>query len=148
MINLSQPDLTQYPPRSPRVRLGGCVHLPRLLDKARAFIAGKNGEYHYDCPLDEMLLEFLDIDSDELLAEVKKGGSDTQMLAWVLAKTKRTPFEISSWSAWIMARGPGAAKGHENFGATIKELAPEREDIQTIFDRLDLDDYATFGGKG
>jgi hypothetical protein len=147
MIDLSQPDLTQYPPRSPRVRLGGCVHLPRLLDKARAFIAGKNGEYHYECPLDKMLLEFLEIDSGELLMEVKKGGSDTQMLAWVVAKTTRKPFEISSWSAWMMARGPGAADSHEFFSTAIKQIAPDREDIQTIFDRLDLDDYVAFGGK-
>ena len=40
MINYHTPDLTQHPPRSPRVRLGGFVHLPRLLDKARAFAAG------------------------------------------------------------------------------------------------------------
>ena len=40
MISYSTPDLTQHPPRSPRVRLGGFVHLPRLLDKARAYAAG------------------------------------------------------------------------------------------------------------
>ena len=32
-------DLTQHPPRSLRVRLGGYVHLARLLDKARAVLA-------------------------------------------------------------------------------------------------------------
>ena len=44
------PDLTQRPPRSPRVRLGGYVILPRMLDKGRATVAGKHGEYHYACP--------------------------------------------------------------------------------------------------
>ncbi len=38
-------DLTQRPPRSPRVRLGGYAILPRLLDKCRALLAGKVGEY-------------------------------------------------------------------------------------------------------
>ena len=33
-------DLTQRPPRSPRVRLGGYVILPRMLDKGRATING------------------------------------------------------------------------------------------------------------
>src|SRR5436190_2385446 len=51
MINYSAPDLTQHPPRSVRVRLGGYTHLPRLLDKARAVVHGKNGPYHYNCPL-------------------------------------------------------------------------------------------------
>jgi hypothetical protein len=40
-------DLTQRPPRSVRVRLGRYIILPRLLDKCRATLAGKNGEYHY-----------------------------------------------------------------------------------------------------
>ena len=51
------PDLTQRPPRSPRVRLGGYAILPRMLDKGRATIAGKNGEYHYNCPMDKRFLE-------------------------------------------------------------------------------------------
>ncbi|MEJ1973364.1 MAG: DUF5069 domain-containing protein [Lacunisphaera sp.] len=41
VINLFAPDLTRHPPRSPRTRLGGFVHLPRLIDKARAVVTGK-----------------------------------------------------------------------------------------------------------
>ena len=52
-MSLQTPDLTQFPPRSPRVRLGGYAILPRMLDKGRATLAGKNGEYHYACPLDQ-----------------------------------------------------------------------------------------------
>ena len=40
-------DLTQRPPRSHRVRLGGYVMLPRILDKGRALNAGKIGVYRY-----------------------------------------------------------------------------------------------------
>ena len=43
-------DLTLRPPRSPRCRLGGYALLPRMLDKGRATLAGKNGDYHYACP--------------------------------------------------------------------------------------------------
>ena len=56
-LNLSAPDLTQHPPRSPRVRLGGYVIFARCLDKCRATLAGKNGEYHFDCPLDPAVSE-------------------------------------------------------------------------------------------
>jgi hypothetical protein len=55
-------DLTQRPPRSPRVRLGGYVILARMLDKGRATLAGKNGEYNYNCPLDQNFLNFTGID--------------------------------------------------------------------------------------
>ena len=37
-MTLNAPDLTKQPPRSPRVRLGGCVILPRMLDKGRALL--------------------------------------------------------------------------------------------------------------
>jgi hypothetical protein len=148
MINLSQPDLTQYPPRSPRVRLGEFVHLPRLLDKARALNAGKQGEFHYNCPMDQQFFSFVGIQAETFLAEVKAGGSDSDLLAWVMAHTRRTAPEIAAWSAWLAARAPGSADGHEFLAGTIKGLAAGREDITTFFEMLDLDDYVTFGGKG
>src|ERR1700727_756543 len=101
MINLSNPDLTQHPPRSPRVRLGGYSHLPRLLDKARATGAGKNGEYHYNCPLDRQFFDFTGISHKALLAAAKSGKSDSQMLSWVRDHTKRLPSEVAAWSHWI-----------------------------------------------
>ena len=40
-------NLTQRPPRSPRVRLGGFVLRARILDKGRAELAGTAGEYKW-----------------------------------------------------------------------------------------------------
>lgn len=42
---MDTPDLTQRPPRRARVKLGGYVILPRILDAGRAHLAGKAGEY-------------------------------------------------------------------------------------------------------
>lgn len=149
MISYTTPDLTQHPPRSPRTRLGGYVHLPRLLDKARAFAAGKIGEYVYPCGLDQRFFGFTGIDPQALLAAVKTGKGDVDMLAWVTANTTpvRAPWEIEAWSRWLEALGPGNAERHAGFAETIGELAPGREDIRTNFDRLDLDDYISFGGR-
>jgi len=58
------PDLTKGPPRSPRERLAGVVHLPRLLDKARARSGGRLGEYIYPCPLDQKVLGFLELEPE------------------------------------------------------------------------------------
>ena len=66
------PDLTQRPPRSPRVRLGGYAILPRLLDKGRALIAGKNGEYIYACPMDQHFLEFAGVNPEALKKQVEE----------------------------------------------------------------------------
>jgi hypothetical protein len=147
MSKSSHPDLTQFPPRSPRVRLGGYAQLPRILDKARATLAGKAGEYHYNCPMDVYFFDFVKIDHKLFLAKVKKGATDTQMIEWVESKTKRTPAEIAAWTAWIETRSPGGADGHAWFADSLKKIAPDRSDISTIFDLLDLDDYVTFGGK-
>jgi len=148
MISYATPDLTHYPPRSPRVRLGGYVHLPRLLDMARAFAAGKNGDYNYNCGLDRRFFTFTGIDAEAFLAAVKTGKGDTAMLAWVTenAKPARAAWEIEAWSRWVEALGPGDAERHAGFAEDIKELAPSREDIRTNFDRLELDDYISFGG--
>src|SRR6187549_3267201 len=82
MINFAAPDLTNHPPRSPRVRLGGLVILARMIDKCRATLASKNGEYHYNCPLDRRCLEFLKLSADALRAEVALGKSDGEILEW------------------------------------------------------------------
>ena len=60
-------DLTQRPPRSMRSRLGGFVILARILDKGRATLAKKNGEYNYNSPTDQHLVRFLGLDLEALL---------------------------------------------------------------------------------
>ena len=74
MPNISAPDLTKRPPRSPHCRLGGYVILPRLLDKGRAVIAGTNSEFTYDAPLDQHLKEFLGFDFAAFEKYVSLGG--------------------------------------------------------------------------
>ena len=100
------PDLTKRPPRSVRVRLGGYVALPRMLDKCRATIAGTNGEYHYACPLDQRILGFAGIDLEKLKEQVALGKGDTEILAWITenSTTKPQPSESAQWSAWPESR--------------------------------------------
>jgi hypothetical protein len=146
-MSLHTPDLTKQPPRSARVRLGGYVILPRMLDKGRATIAGKNGEYHFACPLDQRFLEFAGIDAKSLKKQLKK--SDTEVLEWIHkhAKHKRTAPEILAWSAWQEQRAPDNPDSREYFNGLHKVAAPKRTDIVTWFDLLDLDDFVSFGGK-
>ncbi len=142
-------DLTQRPPRSPRVRLGGFVTLPRMLDKGRALLAGKNGEYNYACPADQRFLEFAGIDPEALKKELAAGKGDSEILEWIQthAKHKRTEAEIAAWSRWNEQRTPSEVEGREFFHGEHARIAPKREDIATWFDLLDLDDYVTFGGQ-
>jgi hypothetical protein len=144
------PDLTKRPPRSPRVQLGGYVLLPRMLDKGRAEIAGQNGAYHYNCPLDQRFLSFVGIDPEALRVELAAGKGDGEILAWVneQARHKRMPWEIEQWSDFMQRRGPHSdAETRQHFGEMLEKITQTRQDITTWADLLDLDDHVTFGGK-
>lgn len=101
-------DLTKVPPRSPRVRLGGYVLLPRMLDKGRASLAGQNGDYNYGCPLDQRFLEFTGIAAAALKKQLASGKGDGAIFKWIEANTKpkRNPTEIAAWSAASEVRVP------------------------------------------
>src|ERR1700745_171260 len=96
-------DLTQRPPRSFRVRLGGFVILARMLDKGRATLAKKKGEYNYNSPTDQHLVRVLGFDADALWKELAAGKGEGEILQWVLenAKTPRAPWEIETSSAFM-----------------------------------------------
>jgi hypothetical protein len=59
----------------------------------------------------------------------------------------RSPLEIAAWSAFAEQRVPMDVESREFFNGIHKQIAPQREDIATWFEVLDLDDYMTFGGK-
>jgi len=144
------PDLTRHPPRSPRTRLGGYVLLPRMLDKGRAEIAGQNGAYHFNCPLDQHFVNFVGIDPEALREQLASGKGDDEILSWInqTAKEKRSPWEIEQWSEYMQRRGPESdAESLQHFAEMVSAASKTREDIRTWADLLDLDDYVTFGGK-
>ena len=147
-MNWKTPDLTEHAPRSARSRLGGYVILPRLLDKGRAQIAGKNGEYHYSCPLDKRWFEFVGVEAIELLGELESGAGDMAVLSWINANSRHhhDPVEIDAWSRWQETRVPGDLESREYFSGLHRAAGKDREDIVTWFDLLDLDDYVSFGG--
>ena len=143
------PDLRLRPPRSPRVRLGGYVQLPRMLDKGRASIAEQDGEYHYACPLDQHFLNFAGLDPELLRQGLVAGKGDAEILEWIEANAAhgRAPWEIVQWSSHFEARAPADYETREYFNGLQKEASLLREDIVTWFDLLDLDDYISFGGN-
>jgi hypothetical protein len=147
--NNNSTDLTQRPPRSARVRLGGYAILPRMLDKGRATIAGKNGEYKYACPLDERFLKFAGIDPEALKKQLSAGKGDGEILEWIQknAKHKHSDPEIAIWSDFADRRVPTDVESRKYFNDLHEKAAPKREDVTTWFDLLDVDDYVSFGGK-
>ena len=119
-----------------------------MLDKGRALLAGKNGEYNYACPMDQRFLEFVGINPKALKKQLAAGKGDGAILEWIrrMPKNKHTEPEILAWSAYQDQRAP-ADTGSELFHGAHAKLAPKRDNIATSFDLLDLDDYVSFGGQ-
>src|SRR5437870_6809070 len=136
-------DLTREAPRSPRIRVGGYAILGRTIDKCRALVAGNIGEYHFDCPLDNMLFGFKGVKGDNFKAQIEKGASDQQIVEWLdQGGEKNTPDEIRRWSDGVEATKPYEDPARSDwFAEQVKPLGldPART---TLFDWLEADDVA------
>jgi hypothetical protein len=141
-------DLTKQAPHSPRQRLAGFVIASRAVDKCRASLAGTLGEYHYDCPLDNMLFGFKGITGAQFKSAVQSSANDDEVGAWLLANgTAKTPVEIKAWSDQVEASSPmknpeRRAQFMDNCSRLM--LNPE---MNTTFDWLEADDRASFSRK-
>ena len=147
---IAAPDLTRRPPRSLRCRLGGYVILPRMLDKGRATLVGKNGAFIYNASFDQHLVNFLAFDADALLKELATGAGDSEILEWLKRNAERQPsrWEIEQWSDYQVRRSPDSdARTLFFFYGSVGRLSRTREDIRSWMDLIDLDDFVTFGGK-
>jgi uncharacterized protein DUF5069 len=88
----------QYP-RSPRETLGGYVIAARALDKCRAALVGWHGEYHSNCPVDQIWLQFAELDYADFKAFVATGATDESVASWINKKATRRPrAEIIAWN--------------------------------------------------
>ena len=138
-------DLSKQPPRSPKQRLGNYVILARTLDKCRALLWGNIGEYHFDCPLDNMLFGPMGINANEFKAEVERGASDEEMVKWMDSHaTMKSPDEVKAWSDQMMAANPYDNPEKRDWfveQVSVYNLDPK---TTTLFDWLDVDDKASY----
>ena len=138
-------DLTKQAPHSPRERIAGFVIAMRTIDKCRASLAGTLGEYHYDCPLDNVLFSFKGITGEQFKAAVQASKTYEDVGAWLQANgTTRTPAEIKIWSDEMEAAS--LMKTPEKRSFFIEDCARLYLNPQTnsTFDWLERDDRASF----
>ena len=71
-------------PRSPYEKLGGYVHLPRLIDKARLHRNGLLNGYNYKTVgFDKHLLAFFKVDADAFEEAAGRLDDDQAILEWI-----------------------------------------------------------------
>ena len=141
-------DLTKQAPHSPRERIAGFAIASRAVDKCRASLAGTLGEYHYDCPLDNLLFSFKGITGEQFKAAVQAAKDYEDVGAWLLANgTAKTPPEIEGWSDEMEA---GSLMKNPEKRAYFMESCSRlglNPQMNTTFDWLEADDRESFRRK-
>ncbi len=138
-------DLTKQAPRSPKKELGGYVILERTLDKCRALLWGNIGEYHFDCPLDNILFSFKGVKGDDFKNEIQRGATDEEMAAWLDRNgTPQTPEEVKKWSDEAEAHSLiDDPEKRDYFIGECEKLGLDPKKT-TLFEWLEADDKASY----
>ncbi|MEK9142449.1 MAG: DUF5069 domain-containing protein [Nitrospirota bacterium] len=134
-------DLRTSFPRSMRFTLAGYAHLARMIDKCRAVLAGTEGEYIYPCPMDERLMEFVGMTSDQFTAAVKANPTDEEVVKWLQQTAiPHQPAELEKWNQQLLARGPSSPDSAARFKKYLAAIDPSRTDITAWSDLQDLEE--------
>lgn len=134
-------DLRTGFPRSMKVTIAGHAHVARMIDKCRAVLAGTEGEYIYPCPMDERLLEFTSLTSDQFTAAVKANPTDEGVAAWFQQAAKpHASADLEEWNQKLLARGPSSPESAAKFKKYLDAIDPSRTDITAWSDLQDLEE--------
>jgi hypothetical protein len=124
-----------------RSKLAGYAHLARMIDKCRAVLAGTEGQYIYPCPMDERLMEFAGITSEQFTAAVKANPDDKGVVGWFEQNaTQHRPAELEEWNQALLARGPSSPESAAKFKKYLDVIDPSRTDLTAWSDLQDLEE--------
>jgi len=135
-------DLTSSFPRSVKDKVAGVVMLGRTIDKGKAVAHGNVGEYHYNCPMDQAVFGFLGIDQAQLLDKIGQADGDGEIESYVKPfVAKKSSQEIEQWNAGFLQSSPPPGSDGEKYFLELRgSVAPDRTDVTTWADLLDLDE--------
>jgi hypothetical protein len=134
-------DLTKDYPRSPREQLDGIMILPRAIDKARAQLEGKLGEYiYFGCHLNRMLFSTLGVTEDEFLQTVRSSPDDEGVLEWIQEFVRPERDKIEAMNRRLLNDGPQKPEEQKYFKDELDRIDPGNDRIKTWPDLIDLEE--------
>lgn len=141
---IQAPDLTKEFPRSPRdTSIAGYVIAARCVDKCRAAIAGTAGDYHSDCPLDRVWLEFTGIKYKAFRKLIASGADDSAVSAWVAENAKqKNRSEVIAWNNRMRDKplSKMATKLQVFLEDYIPQNLPKEKPVRVWFDVYDIEE--------
>ena len=139
MQSIKSLNLYKDVPRSSKDTMAGLAHLPRMIDKARAFRNGTLGEYIYPCPLDRRVLIFLKTSAEDFL-DMAEVYDDEDMAEWAReASRSRHQIERDIVNYKIL-NGKPDAESLPYFIEQRNRIDPTRSDVTTWVDLTDLEE--------
>jgi len=117
--------------------------LPRIIDKARAYSSNMLGEYIFPCPLDKIILEFLDTDHNEF-ANKAKNLSEKEMSLWINEKCiNRSEDDKDHVNEKLLGRKPDTPESLHRFNEIRNKINPINKNVSTWIDLIELEESQT-----
>ena len=133
-------DLSRTFPRSPKQEMAGLVHLPRMIDKGRAYKENKLADYIFPCPLDKIILSFLCIDA-EVFANMTSKKKDDEIKEWAKEIIKsKSQSDLNFTNNQILERRPDSKDRFEYFNELRNKIDSSRIDVNTWAELIDLEE--------
>lgn len=126
--------------RSPREKVMGLVHLPRLIDKIRLAARGELPGYNYlTTGFDKYLVDLLGISPIAFEAAVLSSPDDDAVIRWLQANAKPLSEEEKEvFNNRILTIGPTDEKRRQRFRVLLDETDPDRTEIASFAELIDL----------
>jgi hypothetical protein len=133
-------DLTRDYPRGPREQLEGMMLLPRAIDKARAQLEGKLGEYkYYNCRFNLRLFNTLGVTEDEFLDAVRRSPEDESLLEWIRDYVRPERDKVQKMNDWVLHNEPKENERQE-FCDELERIDPGNDSVNTWTELIDLEE--------
>jgi hypothetical protein len=134
-------DLTKRNPRAPREKLGGMIWLPRVIDKARASLAGTLGEFSYGCPMDQRFFQFMGTTPEAFLEGVRGAHDDAGVLAWLKRNCPpRSDAAVDEFNGMLCGLGPSSPESRARLAENARKIKPDCGEVCTWVGMIEVEE--------
>ena len=136
--------MATFPLRSPFEKVGSLFYFGRMLDKIRLHAKDElPSDYHANLGkgFDDKCVKFLQVNYDDLVEQVKKGGTDEEILQWCFGLGRRpSENDIYVWNEFMRKRGWDDEVSEILERRKAEARMSDRSDIKTSFQFIDADE--------
>jgi len=114
--------------------------ISRMIDKARAYNSNTLGEYIFPCPLDKIILEFLNTNHKEFAYQTQN-LSDKKMASWIEEKClHRSKDDKELINKKILDRKPDTPESLNRFDVIRNKINPIAGNVTTWVELIELEE--------